>query len=130
MLEHLRQHVTAAFEPVEVATLVTSGPAGLLANVFPCQAIGPRLYFQVPRTSDHFVNLEATPAAVATTARWQARGCAHVVALADRPTELVFPGTDEMRWYEVVEIVPRRVDISQPTGWGNVETIELDEQAI
>jgi hypothetical protein len=125
MLNHLRKHVTAVFEPVQVATLATTGPAGLLANVFPCRAVGLRLYFRVPRTSDHLVNLEADPAAVATTSRWQARGCGHVVALTDRPPELVFPGTEEMQWYDVVEFVPARVDISQPTGWGNVETIDI-----
>jgi hypothetical protein len=126
MHEQLRQHVSATFAPVEAATLATHGPAGLLADVVPCRAVGTRLYLQVPCTSDHLVNLETGAPAVATTCGWQARGRARVMRADERPAGLIFAGATEARWNEVVELVPTRVDIAQTSGWGAAETIELE----
>src|SRR5436309_2603231 len=85
MLTHLRQHIAATLAPVRSATLATSGPAGLQANVVPCMASDIQLYLLLPRTSDHLLNLEDDPAVVITTAEWQVRGRARMLDIAESP---------------------------------------------
>ena len=68
MLTHLRRHVAATLAPTHSATLATSGPAGLQADLLPCVARGTRLYLLLPCTSDHLLNLDYDPAAVVTAA--------------------------------------------------------------
>ena len=79
MLNHLRQHIAATLAPARSATLATSGPAGLQAQVASCVTNGILLYMLLPRTSDQLPNLEHDPAVVVTTAEWQVFGRAQVV---------------------------------------------------
>src|SRR4051812_24100186 len=88
MLEYLREHDATVLAQSTTAALATDGPAGLLVDVVPCATAGLRLYMLVPRTSDHLVNLEATPEAAIATCRWQARGNAHVVPKPEWPANL------------------------------------------
>ncbi len=125
MLDHLREHVATTLAQTTTVALATHGPAGLLINVFPCAAVDLRLYVQVPRISDHLVNLEADPEVTVATCHWQARGRARVVPRTERPANLPLASMPEARWCELVEIQPVRVDIAHETGWGAAETIDV-----
>ena len=125
MLEHLHEHVATARAQTTMVALATHGPAGLLISVFPCAAVDLRLYVQIPRTSDHLVNLEADPEVTVATCRWQARGRARVVPRTERPAHLPLASTPEARWCELVEMEPTRLDIAHETGWGAAETIDV-----
>ncbi len=56
------------------AVLATSGPAGVQASEFPCEAIDLNLYLLVPQTSDHLFNLEHDSAVTLLTPEWELRG--------------------------------------------------------
>jgi len=127
MLNHLRQHVAAMLEKAHSATLATSGPAGLQAHVFPYVASGVRLYFLLPCTSDHLLNLEHDPAVVVTTGGWQVRGRARVLATSERcSAAMALLQAPDAPWSVVVEVWPTRVAIAQRAGWGAAETIDLE----
>ena len=125
MLNHLRQHIAATLAPARSATLATSGPAGLQAQVAPCMASDIQLYLLLPRTSDHLLNLEHDPAVVVTTAEWQVFGRARIVTELERPAALLLDAPDAP-WSVVVAVQPTRVAIAQRMGWGAAETIDLD----
>jgi hypothetical protein len=126
MLDHLRRHIAATLEGARSATLATSGPAGLLADVVPCVADDIQLYLLLPRTSDHLLNLEADSRVAVTTAEWQLRGRARVVSAIDRPGALALAEVPGARWSVLVEVTPERVDIARREGWGAAETIEVE----
>lgn len=125
MLNHLRQHVAATLENARSATLASSGPAGLQAQVVPCAASGVQLYLLLPRTSDQLLNLEHDPAVVVTTAEWQVWGRGRMLTEAERAAAPLLDAPDAP-WSVVVEVQPTRVAIAQPTGWGAAETIDLE----
>lgn len=124
MLSHLRQHITTTLERARSATLATSGPAGLQAQVVPCAAKGVELCLLLPRTSEHLLNLEHDPAVVVATAEWQVSGCARVATAAECPARLL--SAPDAAWSEVVIVHPTRVSIAQRVGWGAAETIDLE----
>jgi hypothetical protein len=126
MLNHLRQHVAVTLEKVRSATLATSGPAGLQAQVVPCAASGLLLYLLLPRTSDHLLNLEHDAAVVVTTAEWQVWGQARVVTTVHCSAAMRLLEAPDAPWSAVIEVQPTRVAIAQPTGWGAAETIDLE----
>jgi len=125
MLNHLRQHIAARLANARSATLASSGPAGLQAQVVPCAASGVQLYLLLPRTSDQLLNLEHDPAVVMTTAEWQVWGRAQIVTEAERAATPLLDAPDAP-WSVVIEVQPTRVSIAQPTGWGAAETIDLE----
>jgi hypothetical protein len=124
MLEHLRRHIAATLAPVRSATLATSGPAGLQAQVVQCAANGVQLYLLLPRTSDHLLNIEHDPAVVVTTAEWQVFGRARIAPAVECAATLL--DASDARWSVVVAVQPSRVAIAQRTGWGAAETIDLE----
>ena len=126
MLDHLRQHIAAALAPTQAATLATSGPAGLQADLLPCAASGLLLYLLLPRTSDHLLNLETDPIVVVTAADWQVRGRARLLGARERPVAAALLGAPEAPWSVVVEVRPTRVTIAHRTGWGAAETIDME----
>ena len=126
MLDHLRQHIAATLEQARSATLATSGPAGLQAQVVPCAAEGIQLYLLLARTSDHLLNLEHDPAVVVTTAEWQVWGRARVLTTVECPAALALLEAPDAPWSVVIEVQPTRVAIAQRTGWGAAETIDLE----
>lgn len=126
MLTHLRQHVAATLAPSRSATLATSGPAGLQAHMFPCLARDLLLYLLLPSTSDHLLNLESDSAAVVTTAGWQVRGRARVLAAEERQLAGALLEAPDAPWSIVVEVRPARVTIARAEGWGAAETIDLE----
>jgi hypothetical protein len=125
MLNHLRRHIAVTLAPVRSATLATSGPAGLQAQVVQCVASGIQLYLLLPCTSDHLLNLEHDPAVVVTTAEWQVFGRAQIMTKVEHAAALLLDAPDA-RWCVVVAVQPTRVAISQRTGWGAAETIDLE----
>jgi len=126
MLNHLRQHIAATLENARNATLATSGPAGLQAQVVPCAASGVQLYLLLPHTSDHLLNLEHDGAVVVTTAEWQLWGHARVLPTARCPVPMRLLEAPDAPWSVAIEVQPTRVAIAQPTGWGAAETIDLE----
>lgn len=125
MLDHLKQRIREALAQAQLVTLASSGPGGLQADVFPCQAFDLRLYVMLPCTSDHLVNLESDPAVVVAAEGWQARGLARVLAWSDLPPELGLVNAPDADWSEVIEICPTRVGLGRREGWGYEETIDL-----
>jgi len=126
MLTHLRQHIAATLAPARSATLATSGPAGLQANLFPCVASDIRLYLLLPCTSDHLLNLDHDPAVVVTAAGWQVRGRAQLLSAAEQCAVVALMDAPDAPWSVVVEVQPVRVAIAQREGWGAAETIDLE----
>jgi hypothetical protein len=129
MPHHLREHIAATLAPTGRATLATSGPAGLQANLFPCVARDLQLYLLLPCTSDHLLNLEHDLEVVVATAEWHVRGRARMLATAEQVATVTWFDAPDAPWSVVVEVQPERVTIAQPEGWGAAETIDLDEPA-
>lgn len=127
MLEHLRRRVGDVLATAQAATLSTSGPAGVTARVYPCEASGLYLYLLVPGTSDQLLNLEHDTAAVVTTPEWQLRGAGRSLPLAAAPPGLLLPGSPQAAGCVLVEVRPSRLQINRRNGWGFSETIDLDE---
>jgi hypothetical protein len=126
MLEHLRLQAMAVLAPTQAATLSTSGPAGIQARIFPCEAQNLTLYFLVPNVSDQLLNLEHDPMAMVSTTGWQMRGYGRILPLHDAPTGLTLPGLPEASGCVLVEIRPFQLQINQRNGWGYSETIDLN----
>ena len=126
MLTYLRQHVATTLAPAHSATLATSGPAGLQADLFPCVARGTLLYLLLPSTSDQLLNLDSDPQVVVAVAGWQVRGRARVLDPTEQPVIGVLMDEPGAPWSLVVEVHPTRVTIAQRQGWGAAETIDLD----
>jgi hypothetical protein len=126
MLSHLRQHTHDILASAKTATLSTSGPAGLQARPFPCEALDIRLYLLVPSISDQLLNLEQDPTAVASTTRWVLRGEGRVLSLSAAPPALRLPLVSNADGCVLVELQPRQLQVYQDVGWGFRETIDID----
>ena len=125
MLDYARQRAVEILSLPKRAVLATSGPAGVQAGEFPCQAIGLDLYLLVPQTSDHLFNLEHDPNVTVLTARWELKGKAQVL-LTDPPAlDLDLIREAEAEWCALLRIHPCKLQILRQGGWGNLETIDL-----
>jgi hypothetical protein len=129
MLDHLRRRVIDLLAPVHVATLSTSGPAGIQAQVLPCESDGIDLYVLVPVTSEHLYNLELGGRAVVTTPGWQLRGDGCILAVQDAPTTLALSHDARSAGCALVKVMPRQLHIGQPNGWGFNETIDIPDES-
>jgi hypothetical protein len=125
MLDHLRQHVVDLLAPVHGATLSTCGPAGIQAQVLPCEADGLSLYLLVPTPSEHLYNLEHNDDAVVTTPNWQLRGSCRVLPAVDVPQTLRLPHGPHAAGCLILCVLPHQLHIGQPNGWGFSETIDI-----
>lgn len=125
-MEHLRMRVIEILSQIKNATLSTSGPAGIQARIFPCEAHDLRLYCLVPSISDQLVNLEEDPSVVVSTADCQLRGLGRVLPLSAADEELTLPKFPEATGCVLVEIHPVRLQINRENGWGFSETIDLN----
>lgn len=126
MLEPLRQQVSAALASTSAATIATSGPGGLHADSYPCEALNLRLYLLLPRTSDHLVNLENDSSVVVLTERWRLHGEGHVLPADNYPEPLALQKSPDAKWRVVVEVRPTRLELEPEGGWGYRETIDLN----
>jgi hypothetical protein len=123
MLDYARQRAVEILRLPRTAVLATSGPAGVQAGEFPCQAIGLDLYLLVPQTSDHLFNLEHDPSVTLLTAEWEVKGEAQVILA--HPPDLDLALLREAEWCALVRIHPHKIQIHRQGGWGNLETIDL-----
>ena len=126
MLDHLKRRVARILAATKMATLSTSGPAGIQARQFPCEADGLTLYLLLPGTSDHLLNLEKDPFSVVSTAGWQLRGRAHVLPLVAGPDSLLLPHLPAAIGCVLVKIQPTQLQIYCQDGWGFRETIDIE----
>jgi hypothetical protein len=126
MLDYARQRAVEALGVPRTAVLVTSGPAGLQAGEFPCEAVDVDLYLLVSWTSDHLFNLEHNASVTLLTAGWELHGIAQVVSPAALDLELDLLREPGAQWCELVRVVPRRMQLRREKGWGYLETIELE----
>ncbi len=133
MLDYARQRVIDALRVPRSAVLATSGPAGVQAGEFRCEADGLDLYLLLPRTSDHLFNLEQQPGVTLLTAGWELKGEARVLPPGAPCHDLELlkelgAGAAWSEWYALVRVAPHQLSIrreaAQPR-WGNVETIDL-----
>ena len=133
MLDYARQHAIEAINLPRKVILATSGPAGVQAGEFPCEAKGLTLYLLVPRTSDHLFNLEHNPTASLLSAGWELKGEASLlpickVAAGAPDIDLELLKDPAAQWCVLVRIDPVRIQIKREGGWGNIETIDLNPQ--
>ena len=105
--------------------LATSGPAGVQASEFPCEALGLDLYILVPQTSDHLFNLEHETTVTLLAAGWELKGEAQIVDPGTVDLELNLMQAPGAAWCALVRITPCQVQIRREGGWGNIETIDL-----
>jgi len=126
MLEHLRQRVVETLASIQTATLSTSGPAGIQARAFPCEARGLHLYLLIPGVSDQLLNLEYDPTAVVSTPAWQLHGSVLILNLRDAPAGLVLVHDPDAVGCVLVQIRPFRLQINRRNGWGFSETIDIE----
>jgi len=97
MLDYARQRASEALRIPRSAVLATSGPAGIQAGEFPCEAIDLDLYLLVPKTSDHLFNLEHDSTVTLLTAGWGLKGKAQIIppGVSDLRLDLLRePGAD------------------------------------
>jgi hypothetical protein len=125
MLDYARQRAIEALKLPRRAVLATSGPAGVQAGEFPCEATGLVLYLLVPRISDHLFNLEHGSFVTLLTGGWELKGKAQII-LPDAPDlELNLLREPGAQWCVLVRVEPCQVQIRREEGWGNLETIDL-----
>jgi hypothetical protein len=128
MLDYACQHAIAALSQTCRVVFVTSGPAGVQAGEFPCEAKDLALYLLVPRTSDHLFNLEHNSTVSLLSAGWELSGAASILPAGAPGPELGLLKDPAAQWCLVVQIAPVRIQIKRAGGWGNVETIDLHPQ--
>ena len=126
MLNHLQRRVSNILATTKTATLATAGPAGIQVSFFRCEADGVALYLLLPGTSDHLLNLEEVPLAVASTSEWQLRGIAQVLQLQECPDGLLLPQLPEATGCVLLKIWPLQLQLYRQNDWGFRETIDFD----
>ena len=126
MLDYARQRAIEALKIPRKAVLATSGPAGLQASEFPCEAIDAELYLLVPRTSDQLFNLEHDPSVTLLSASWELKGEARLISPTPPDLELDLLREPGAEWCGLVRVNPYQIQIRRESGWGYLETIELE----
>lgn len=123
MLDYAQKRAAEALKIPHRIVLATSGPAGLLASEFPCEAVGSHLYLLVSKTSDHLFNLEHNPQVSLVATGWELKGKAQI--LSEVGLELELLKSSNVEWCRLVQIVPEQIQFQREEGWGNLETIDL-----
>lgn len=129
MLNYARQRVREVLRALRTATLVSNGPAGMLAGEFPCEANELAVYLLVPQTSDQLVNLERGAVVILLSEGWELVGEAQIIEAAGLAPEMTLCRQPGAEWCVVVRVTPRRVHIHRNDGWGNIETVDLNPDA-
>jgi hypothetical protein len=125
MLDYARQRAIEALGIPRIAVLVTSGPAGVQACEFRCEAIKLALYLLVPQTSDHLFNLEHDASITVLTAGCELKGKAHIISRDTAHLDLDLLREPGAAWCVLVRVEISQVQIRSEQGWGNLETIDL-----
>jgi hypothetical protein len=126
MLESLRYRIREALSIESTATLSTTGPGGIQAGFFPCEALDLTLYLLVPASSDVLFNLETETAVVITSPRWQMEGEAEVCALSQAPPYLQLVRSPRAAGCVLVVVSCHRIHFNWVGGWGYRETIDCN----
>lgn len=125
MLDYARQRAIEVLSRHRKAVLATSGPAGVQASEFPCEAIDLNLYLLVPQTSDHLFNLEHDSTVTLLTAGWELKGEAQIILPNAPDLELDLLREPGAEWCVLVRVAPCRLQFRREGGWGNLETLDL-----
>ncbi len=125
MMDYARQRAIEALRTVRSAVLATTGPAGVQASEFLCEAVELDLYLLVPQTSDHLFNLEQDGRVALLTDEWELRGKARALSPEEKHPELRLLHTAGAEWHVLIEIKPTQLQIRRQDGWGAAETIDL-----
>jgi hypothetical protein len=125
MLDYARQRAMEVLKAVRTAVLATSGPAGVQASEFPCEAVGLDLYILVPQTSDHLFNLEHESTVTLLAAGLELKGDAQIITPGSTDLDMDLLQEPGAAWCALVRITPCQVQIRREGGWGNIETIDL-----
>jgi len=125
MLDYAHQRALDLLRNPGNVVLATTGPAGIQASEFPCEAIGLDLYILVPKTSDHIFNLEHCRSVTLLTSNWELKGEAELISLPASYFELILLKEPEAEWCSLVRVHPSQIHIRREKGWGYCETIEL-----
>ncbi len=125
MLDYARQHAIEVLKIPRRAVLATSGPAGVQASEFLCEAAELQLYLLVPRTSDHLFNLEHVPTVSVLTDQWDLKGEAQIISSDIMDLQLEILRQRESEWSVLVRVRPCKLQIRREHGWGNLETIDF-----
>ena len=125
MLDYARQRAIGALGTPQIAVLVTSGPAGVQASEFRCEAIELDIYLLVPQTSDHLFNLEHDSTITLLTVGCEIKGKAQIISRGTPDLELDLLRESGAEWCVLVRVKPSQVQIRSERGWGNLETIDL-----
>lgn len=125
MLDYARHRAMEALKVPRRAVLATSGPAGIQAGEFICEAIDLDLFLLVPKTSDHLFNLEHNSTVTLVTTEWGLKGQAQVIPPDEWDRRLDLLQDSGADWCVLVRIEPWQMQIRREAGWGSIETIDL-----
>lgn len=128
MFDYVRLRASETIKDVRSVVLATSGPAGVQANEFTCEAHGLLLYLLLPQTSDHLYNLEHDSQVTLLAHGWQVKGNAQVITAQEAPDSLRLLQNAGARWSTLLRIEVCVLQITGVKGWGNIETIDLTER--
>jgi hypothetical protein len=109
MLDYARERAMEALRTACTAVLATTGPAGVQASEFPCEAIGLDLYLLLPQTSDHLFNLEQDGRVALLTDEWELRGTGRALAPDKRHPELSLLHAGGAEWHVLIQVEPIQI---------------------
>lgn len=127
MLDYARTRAIQVLRPTRRAVLATHGPAGLQVAELPCQAVDLDLYILLPWTCDHLFNLERNPSVTLLAATWELEGAVQLVTPFTLDFELQLLREPGAGWCALLRVIPHRIQIRRPQGWGYLETLEIIE---
>jgi hypothetical protein len=125
MLGYFNQRVKDLLSTIHTVLVATSGPAGILVDEFPCEAVNLDLVLLVPITSDHLFNLEHDPNMRLSSPGWQMNAHARVISDPIPYSNLFLRQKAGMDCYTLVLAQPIKLEIRGEEGWGGPETIDL-----
>ena len=125
MMDYAHERAIDALRKPRTAVLATSGPAGVQAGEFPCEAAGLDLYLLVPQTSNHLFNLEHDSAVTLLTAEWELKGQAQLRPPGAPGLALNLLQEPAAEWCVLVRVEPFQVQIRRKGGWGSLETFDF-----
>ncbi len=127
MLDHLRARIEAALNEPKAALFITQGPSGLQASRWPCEARGLKLYLLLSSACDHLVNVDASESVegVVVSEHWRLEGRA--ARCVPPSNSLALTRRADMPWSVIIEVRPTRLHLLRPDGWGDGETLTIDE---
>jgi hypothetical protein len=125
MISYARERAIEMLKTACTAILATSGPAGVQASEFPCEAVELELYLLLPRTSDHLFNLEQDDRVALHTEQWEVTGTGRALSPNEKRPGISLLTKTDTAWHVLVQVKPSQIQVLRPEGWGPAETIDL-----